>query len=113
MEQLTRKIVDTLNEMKAFDVIVLDVKELTSFTDTMILATGQSNRQVKALSMKVLEQAKKDQYEILGTEGIEQGQWALLDFGDAIVHIMHPDMRNYYQLEKLWSVNEREDVRQS
>lgn len=111
LDELTKVIVDTLNEMKAYDVTVLDVKELTSFTDTMIIATGQSDRQVKALANKVLEKIKHSHHEVLGVEGIEQGQWALLDFGDAILHIMHPDTRNYYQLEKLWSVNDREDIK--
>jgi len=111
LDELTRVIVDTLNEMKAYDVTVLNVRDLTSFTDTMIIATGQSERQVKALANKVLEEIKRSHHEILGVEGIEQGQWALLDFGDAILHVMRPDTRNYYQLEKLWSVNDREDVK--
>ena len=110
-DELTKLIVDTLNESKAYDVTVLDVAKLTSFTDTMIIATGQSDRQVKALANSVMEEVKHQHHEILGAEGIEQGQWALLDFGDAIVHVMHPEMRNYYQLEKLWSHDQPEDLK--
>ncbi|MDX1519188.1 MAG: ribosome silencing factor [Gammaproteobacteria bacterium] len=111
LDELTRIIVDTLNDMKAYDITVLDVEKLTSFTDTMIIATGQSDRQVKSLASKVLERIKHEHHEVLGVEGIDQGQWALLDFGDAIVHVMHPDTRKYYQLEKLWSIEERDDVK--
>ncbi len=111
LEKLTRLIVDTLNDMKAYDVTVLHVEKLASFTDVMIIATGQSDRQVRALATRVLEETKRRHVTSLGSEGIDQGQWALLDFGDVIVHVMHPDMRNYYQLEKLWTAHEQEDVK--
>lgn len=110
-EETVEFIVKTLNDMKAYDVTVLDVEKLTTMTDVMIIATGQSDRQVKALANKVLEDVKHRHHEVLGTEGIESGQWALLDFGDIIVHIMRPDLRDYYQLEKLWSLPARDTMR--
>lgn len=104
-------ITKTLNDMKAYDVTVLNVEKLTTMTDNMIIATGQSDRQVRALASKLLEEVKHRHHEVLGTEGIEQGQWALLDFGDVIVHVMRPDLRDYYQLEKLWSMREQDSIK--
>ena len=90
--------------MKGLDVLMLDVQEQTSITDTMFICTGTSNRQVKSISQKIIEDAKHQGFPVLGVEGLDQAQWVLIDLGDAIVHVMHPDTRNYYQLEKLWSV---------
>ncbi len=90
--------------MKALDVQLFDVREKTSITDHMFVATGTSSRQVKAIGQHLVEEAKAKGHTILGVEGLVEGQWVLVDLGDAIVHVMHPDSRSYYQLEKLWSV---------
>ncbi len=95
---------NAIETMKALDVLILDVKEQTSITDTMFICTGTSNRQVKSIAQKIIEDAKQKNFAVLGVEGLDQAQWVLIDLGDAIVHVMHPDSRNYYQLEKLWSV---------
>ncbi len=105
---LTETIVQSLEDMKAVDVLVLDVGKLTTITDQMIIATGTSSLHVKAIAKKIIEEAKQNKYYTIGTEGMEQGQWVLIDFGDAIAHIMHTDSRNYYQLEKLWSIEAKD-----
>ncbi len=105
---LTETIIQTMEDMKAVDVMVLDVGKMTTITDQMIIATGTSSLHVKAIAKKILEEAKQKGFTTIGTEGMEQGQWVLIDFGDAIAHIMHPDSRNYYQLEKLWSIETKD-----
>ena len=102
-EKLAELIVTALEELKAMDIETLNVSKLTSITDYMIIASGRSDRQVKALADKVIEAAKENNIQPLGVEGKQQGEWILVDLGDVIVHIMHPSARLYYQLEKLWS----------
>lgn len=101
-EELATVIVTALDDLKAIDVQVLDVRDLTSFTDTMIIASGRSDRQVKALADGVIDAAKERGIRPLGVEGLPT-EWILVDLGDAVAHIMHPTARAYYQLEKLWS----------
>lgn len=92
-----------LDDVKAVDVVVFEVSKLTSISDYMIIASGRSKRQVGALADSVIEAAKKFGTQPLGVEGKTEGEWILVDLGDIIVHIMYPDTREYYQLEKLWS----------
>lgn len=106
--KLTETIVQSMEDIKSVDVIVLDVSNITSITDQMIITSGTSSQHVKAIANKVMEDTKKTGFKVIGIEGMDQGQWVLIDFGDAIAHIMHPDSRNYYQLEKLWSVETRD-----
>ena len=101
-EELASAIVTALDDLKAIDVLVLDVHELTSYTDTMIIASGRSGRQVKALADGVVDAAKEQGIKPLGIEGMAD-EWILVDLGDAVAHLMHPTARAYYQLEKLWS----------
>lgn len=102
IEALTNLVVDALEDIKGGDIRVLDVRDKTSITDVMIVATGNSNRQVKALVDSVIEKSKEAGVQILGTEGIEVGEWALVDLGDVVVHVMQPSVRDFYNLEKLW-----------
>ncbi len=111
MNKLTRLITDTMEDLKAQDVQTFDVHTLTTMTDYMIIASGGSDRQVKAIADKVIEAARARKIRPLGVEGRQQSEWILIDFGDVIAHVMHPDTRDYYQLEKLWSVPERADAR--
>ena len=104
-KKLSKIVIDALEELKAFDIQIIDVKNISSITDTMIIASGNSSRQVKALADKTIEAVKKKKIRPLGAEGIQQGDWALIDLGDVIVHIMRPVIREYYQLEKLWSTD--------
>lgn len=107
MNSFTRLIAATMEDLKARDVQTFDVRKLTTMTDYMIIASGRSGRQVKSIADKVLETAKTRQVKPLGVEGQQQAEWILIDFGDVIAHIMHPDTREYYQLEKLWSATGR------
>ena len=107
MNSIARLITDTMKDLKAEDVQTFDVRALTTMTDFMIIASGRSNRQVKAIADKVIETAKTRRIRPLGVEGQNQAEWILIDFGDVIAHIMHPTTREYYQLEKLWSVTDR------
>lgn len=102
--EATRKMALTaLDDMKAENVVLLDVRPIASFTDYMIFASGNSTRHVSAIADSVVEAAKKRGQPALGVEGEDVGEWVLVDLGDAIVHIMLPDVRDYYELEKLWS----------
>lgn len=85
------------------DIQVFDVSEVSSITDRMIIASGRSDRQVKSLAEKLVIAAKGCGVKPLGVEGAEKGDWVLVDLGDVVAHIMHPNARAYYQLEKLWS----------
>ena len=107
MNSIAQLITDTMKDLKAEDVQTFDVRTLTSMTDFMIIASGRSNRQVKAIADKVIETTKTRRIRPLGVEGQNQAEWILIDFGDVIAHIMHPTTREYYQLEKLWSVTDR------
>jgi ribosome-associated protein len=95
--------VTALDDIKARDVTVLDVRKLTSLTDTMIIASAESNRQVKALARHVRDRLKEIGATIVGVEGEDAGEWVLVDAGDIIVHIMQPAVRAHYNLEELWA----------
>ncbi|MDH5357212.1 MAG: ribosome silencing factor [Gammaproteobacteria bacterium] len=103
-EQLKLLVIDALEDIKAEDIKILDVTAMTDVTDFMIISTGKSTRQVKALANEVAMQAKAAGVQPLGVEGEDVGEWALVDLGDVIVHIMTPQIRTTYNLEKLWSV---------
>ncbi len=102
-EKLLQIVRQTLEDKKATNIKVLDVGKISSITDFMIVATGNTARQVIALAGYVRENAKLHQQPILGEEGTNTGEWALVDLGEVIVHIMQPETREFYQLEKLWS----------
>lgn len=104
MSELKQIIVDALEDIKAQDIVSLDVGALTDVTDFMIVASGTSNRQVKALADNVVEKAKQQGFRPLGVEGTDTAEWVLVDFGDVIVHVMLPATRAFYDLEKLWSI---------
>jgi ribosome-associated protein len=96
-------ILKALEDGKGIDVVVLDVRKLCSFTDTMVIATGNTGRQVNALVQRVLEAAAKLGVKPIGSEGRESAEWVLVDFADIVVHVMQKDARQLYELEKLWS----------
>ena len=108
-KELKLLVIDALEDIKAEQIEVLDVTGMTDVTDFMIIATGKSTRQVKALANEVSKQAKAADVQPLGMEGEDVGEWALVDLGDVIVHIMTPQTRSTYNLEKLWQVPEDTD----
>jgi ribosome-associated protein len=101
-EAMKQAVISALEDIKAKDIVALDVKHLTSLTDYMIVATGDSNRQTRALANHVQEKLKELGAEVIGVEGEGSGEWVLVDLGMVVVHIMLPTSREYYNLEQLW-----------
>ena len=104
LEELSQIVINALEDLKAKNIVQLDVREMTDVTDTLIIASGTSNRHVKSIANNVVEDSKKLGYMPLGVEGIDAGDWVLVDFGDIVVHVMQEETRNFYELEKLWSI---------
>ena len=102
-EQLTALVTEALDDLKAVNVVCLDVKELSSITDFMVIASGTSRRHVSSLAENVVLKAKHQGVMPLGTEGETEGEWILVDLGDVVVNVMMPDTRLLYDLEKLWA----------
>jgi ribosome-associated protein len=103
-----------LADLKADNVHLLDVRHLTTVTDTMVVASGRSDRHVRAIAGAVVEQCKKAGFRPLGVEGERSGEWVLVDLADLVVHVMLPRVREFYNLEKLWDLPARaEDTERS
>jgi ribosome-associated protein len=103
LDKVSRAAVDALEDVKARDIVVFDVKKMTAYFDKVIVATGDSNRHCRSLASRVQEQVKAAGGKIYGTEGEKTGEWLLVDIGAAVVHIMQPAIRQYYNLEELWA----------
>jgi ribosome-associated protein len=106
LEQLQQLVIDKLDEMKAQDIKVIDVRGKSSITDLMIIATGNSTRHVKSLAQTVELAAKEAGVKPLGLEGEQQGDWVLLDLNDIVLHVMLANVRDFYNLEKLWEAGQ-------
>ena len=111
-QQLADLVYDALDDLKANAIKTLDVRHLTSVTDFMIIASGRSDRHVRALADAVLERCKAAGCAALGVEGQTTGEWVLLDLGDVVVHVMLPRVRDFYNLEKLWEIENRDRTAQ-
>ncbi len=101
-QALKKIVIGALEGLKAENIVVLDVRDRASFTDTMIFASGNSSRHVSSIAGSVIEAARAASVPPIGVEGETVGEWVLVDLGDVIVHIMLPDTRVFYDLEKLW-----------
>ena len=101
LQKMVDVAVNALEDVKAKDIVVLDVSKKTSLFQRMIVASGDSNRQVKALVSNVAVDLKEQGFEIISTEGTDSGEWALVDAGDVVVHVMLPAVRDYYDIEAL------------
>jgi ribosome-associated protein len=102
-QQQTLELINhVLDEMQAQNVLQLDVKDKTSITDYMYICTGRSSRHVIAIADELFTQLKKSGLEFLRISGTEHGEWALIDCGDILVHVMQPETRAFYNLEELW-----------
>ncbi len=102
MESLRKSIKNILEDNKAESIVMVDVKNKSSVTDLMFIASGRSTRHVKAIADNLVTKLKKNKIKPLGVEGYTKSEWILLDYGDLLVHVMHPDTRDFYSLEKLW-----------
>ena len=103
---LRKSVIDALEELKAKDVREIDVRGKTSIADLLVIASGTSARHVKSLADEVARYAKKAGVVPLGVEGEQEGEWVLVDLGDVIVHVMLPRIREFYGLERLWTVGD-------
>lgn len=113
VEELSDLVVKTLDDMKAKEIKILDVRGKTSITDIMVIASGTSSRHVKAIAETVAFQAKEAGEIPLGIEGANEGEWALIDLNGVVVHVMQPKVRDFYQLERLWEMDIPATVRAS
>lgn len=101
-QDIQKLAIDALNDLKAIDLVSIDVRELTNITDTMIICTGRSNRHVKSLADSVVTQAKQHKLSYIRVEGEKEGEWIIVDLADVVVHVMQPAAREFYKLEDLW-----------
>lgn len=106
LKKLQTLVIDALEDVKAQDINVFDTAHLTSLFDRIVIASGTSNRQTKALAASVRDKVKANGGEVLSMEGEDTGEWVLVDLGDIIVHIMQPTIRAYYRLEEIWGDKE-------
>ncbi len=101
-QQLKELVIAAIEDVKGVDIRAFDVQDKSSITDLMIVASGNTSRQVKALADNVIEKAKQAGIRPMGVEGEQHAEWILVDLGDIVVHIMQPAVRDFYNLEKLW-----------
>jgi ribosome-associated protein len=97
-----RIVVDALEDVKGYDIAVFNTARMPSMFERVVLATGDSTRQVKALADRVQDLVKEKGGRVYGVEGQKTGEWVLVDLGDVVVHIMHPAVRSFYNLEEVW-----------
>lgn len=103
-ESLQTTVMNALEDLKARDITILDVRGLTSIADSMVIASGTSDRHVRSLAENVIEKCKASGQTPLGVEGLKDGEWVLVDLQDIVVHVMLPRVRDFYNLEKLWAM---------
>ena len=104
IDELKQLALTALEDLKAEDITVIDVIGKTTVTDWIFVASGSSSRHVKSIASNIIIEAKKAGHNVLGSEGEDDGEWVLVDLGDIIVHVMQRQVREYYDLESLWSV---------
>lgn len=103
-EQLLHRILELAHDGKAQDVVAIDVRGRSSYADFLVIASGTSDRHVESVAERVIQTLRTDSgVRAIGTEGLRDGQWALADFGDVVLHVFHPFTRQVYGLEELWS----------
>ena len=101
--QLARAAVDAASDKKASDVLLLDIREITTIADYFVICTGNNARQIQAVAEAITDALREQKARLLNREGVAETGWLLLDFGDVIVHIFSPKEREYYHLERLWN----------
>ena len=113
VSQLEKIVVNALEDIKARDIEVINTAKLTPLFERIVIACGDSNRQVRSLARNVEDKVREAGGEILSTEGEDGGEWVLVDLGDVVVHVMQPAIRSYYNLEELWGGKGPERVRKA
>ncbi|MGS2717206.1 ribosome silencing factor [Eionea flava] len=108
-ENVSQLALEALDDLKAQEVVTLDVTSLSDVMDDLIIATGTSNRHVKSLAGNVVDELKKQGIQPVGVEGMDSSDWVLVDYGSVVVHVMLPQTRKFYDLEKLWSPLTRDE----
>ncbi|MDX1609640.1 MAG: ribosome silencing factor [Halofilum sp. (in: g-proteobacteria)] len=106
-EALADLVITALDDLKGVDITTIDVREKTTVTDTLVIASGTSERHVRSLADRVLDNVRAAGMKPLGVEGEQGGDWLLIDLGDVVVHVMLPEKRDFYNLEKLWTLDTR------
>ena len=101
-----RLVVDALEDVKGHDIVVFNTARLPSMFERVVIASGDSGRQVKALADRVREKVRENGGRVYGVEGEKAGEWVLVDLGDIVVHLMHPTVRDFYNLEEVWGGKE-------
>ncbi len=104
-EAVCRLVIEALEDIKGIDIVTLDVRDQTDIADFMVVASGSTNRQVKSLVDSVVVKAKAKGINVLSVEGQDTGEWVLVDLADVLVHVMLPRVRDFYDLERLWSMS--------
>lgn len=104
MSDLNQAIITALENLKGKNIVTLDVSALTDVMDTLVIASGTSSRHARSMAENLVVETKKQGFRAMGVEGLEGGDWVLVDFGDTVVHVMQEEARDYYELEKLWSM---------
>ena len=102
IRKLQKIVVAALEDIKGKDIEIINTAKVSSMFDCVVIATGESNRQVRALARNVSEKAREAGAEVISIEGEDSGEWVLVDLGDVVVHVMQPAVRQYYNLEELW-----------
>lgn len=102
IQKLQRLVIDALEDVKAQDIKVFNTTHITGLFDRVVLASGSSNRQTRAIAASVADRAREHKVPIIAYEGEDTGEWVLVDLGDIVVHCMQPTVRQYYNLEEIW-----------
>ena len=105
VDELRKLVLKALEDLKAENIVELDVRDKTDVMDYIIVASGNSNRHVKAIANNVVMDAKKAGIQPMGVEGEAEGEWMLVDLNDVVVHVMQPQVRDFYDLESLWQMD--------
>ena len=109
-DDLQQLVIDAMDDLKARDIRHINVEGAAGFTDRMVFASGTSNRHVKSIAQSVLDKVKRAGMSPMGVEGEDTGEWVLIDLGDVVAHIMLPDTRQFYDIERLWSEQSGQDL---